>query len=192
MKFPHFFGVLAMVTFVVEDGTGKDDANTYSSVADVVEYAADRGVTITNEAATIAILQGMDYLETLSYAGYILEDEQALQLPRTNICSNTQTMNDYYYVTSRVYTAEQTVRIAKKALCELVIANQDGRIPDVVTEAITESVQVGPIKIAYGSSGNTATDGYTPSVIPKVDNIIAPLLDNRGNGIHTTLVTRYY
>src|SRR5215217_1646289 len=51
------------MALIVEDGTGVPGANTYVSRAAFIVYAADRGITIANDANADALLyKAMDYL----------------------------------------------------------------------------------------------------------------------------------
>jgi hypothetical protein len=76
------------IVIVVEDGTQIVNANSYVSIADMVSYALNRGVVLTADDATAAMLiQATDYLEAqaLLYQGYPSTDTQALQWPRQQV-----------------------------------------------------------------------------------------------------------
>ncbi|AEP08893.1 DnaT-like ssDNA-binding protein [Micavibrio aeruginosavorus] len=76
------------MAFVVEDGTGLPDANSYASVAEADAYHTDRGNaawTGSNSVKQAALVRATDYVEQ-AYAGRwkgcALTEEQALSFPR--------------------------------------------------------------------------------------------------------------
>lgn len=73
------------MAFVVEDGTGLDDANSYASYAGYVAYWTDRGAVPTALQADIeaALVKATDYLGIrFRWKGSKLTSEQALDWPR--------------------------------------------------------------------------------------------------------------
>lgn len=79
-----------MVTLVIEDGTGKADANTYISLADARAYAESRGITLPtdDDALSVDLINGADFLNTYEckFAGVrSFPATQALAFPRTGI-----------------------------------------------------------------------------------------------------------
>ena len=75
------------MAFVVEDGTGKSDANSYSTVADFRAYCADRAIDVTadtDEAIQGNLVDGTDYVDlSYTFIGEATTDTQNLQFPRT-------------------------------------------------------------------------------------------------------------
>lgn len=79
------------MAFVVEDGTGKEDANSYGSVAGADAYFAERGVTAWTGSDTVKqqnLIKATDYIDTRfsqKFKGYVLypDTPQALAFPRT-------------------------------------------------------------------------------------------------------------
>lgn len=71
---------------IIEDGSAKADAQSYATVAELVAYAAARGITLpATEAEREALLiKAMDYLESLSFVGIRYTRTQALAWPRVN------------------------------------------------------------------------------------------------------------
>jgi hypothetical protein len=74
---------------VIEDGTGADaTANSYSLRAEIIAYAALRGVTLADDETTDTFaIKAMDYIEIQEYKGEPTYDEppQPLSFPRSNI-----------------------------------------------------------------------------------------------------------
>lgn len=67
--------------FVIEDGTGKSDANSYISSDDAKAYALARGVTLPSDIDAKLTL-AMDYLESRDYVWARATTTQALSWPR--------------------------------------------------------------------------------------------------------------
>lgn len=73
------------INLVVEDGTGKVDANTYITVEEARKYAEDRGVTLDADDDKVAanLILAVDYMEShTSYRGRVSNRLQALSFPR--------------------------------------------------------------------------------------------------------------
>lgn len=75
------------MALVVEDGTGKVDADSYVSVADADTYHAARGhtdwVAATSDNRSIALRVATDYLDSAyEFKGVRSNDIQALEWPR--------------------------------------------------------------------------------------------------------------
>lgn len=71
---------------IVEDGTGKADAEAYVSVADCTTYAAAHGLTFTGDepAKEARIRRATQYLDAqYTFKGEPQTDTQALAWPRT-------------------------------------------------------------------------------------------------------------
>ena len=71
---------------IIEDGTAKDDAQSYATAAELAAFAAARGIVIpATEAEQEALLiNAIDYMESLSYVGTRYTKDQALAWPRAN------------------------------------------------------------------------------------------------------------
>jgi hypothetical protein len=81
------------MVIVVEDGTGKADANSYISADDVRAYALDRGITLpaisgSDDPIIAPMVLAMDFLESQHYTMFQANrPTQALQWPRKAYCS---------------------------------------------------------------------------------------------------------
>lgn len=74
------------MVIIVEDGSIVPNANSYVSEADMIAYAAARGVTIASGEAEQFIIVCMDYIETRVYQGSQVEfGTQPLVWPRTGV-----------------------------------------------------------------------------------------------------------
>lgn len=158
------------MAFVVEDGTGKVDANSYGSVAGADAYFADRGVTTWVGSDTVkqqALVKATDYIDTrfsTKFKGYVLYPDvpQALAFPRTAF--------DGMPVVLLKATYEYALRSLAKPLA-----------PDPATSSVggaitSQKKKVGPLETethyAEGTSSVTVFQPY-----PMADALIAKLLN---------------
>jgi len=80
------------MALVIEDGTGKADANSYADLATIRSQASALGVTLSAVDATleVSVLKAMRYLDTryaTLFKGVRTTPEvQALEWPRENAC----------------------------------------------------------------------------------------------------------
>jgi hypothetical protein len=86
------------MTLIVEDGTGKPDAESYASAADLVMYARKFGVTIpADEVAQEALLRRSALaMDGMSWKGRKMDGDQALAWPRRGVELDSQIKPDNY------------------------------------------------------------------------------------------------
>ena len=167
------------MALVVEDGTGKSDAESYVSIGEGDSYFSLRGVTDWDglpaspapTAAQEAILRkATEYIDQ-TYAelfkGTRNNDTQALAWPRYNA------------VVDGVYLANDALPVAlKRATCEIakIIASGEDVTPILErgNRIRTKTETVGPIsqRIAY------ADDAPVTNIYTAVHRYIKPLLDS--------------
>ncbi len=165
------------MTFTVEDGTGKSDANSGVSVEDADEYFTDRqisGWVGEDHIKQGALIRATDYIEMRFSSRFRWDrefpDVQALSFPRTN--------ND---VNPPVVLG--VLQGYKRAVFEYALRALNGPLaPDPTVAAsglavIAESHKAGPVTdtFRYASKG----EGATPMIFkpyPTADALIAPLL----------------
>ncbi len=88
------------MALVVEDGTGLDNADSYISLDDAVQLAANYGLSLPScdDEADSALRNGAIYvdLKEASFSGERLNDAQALAWPRSNAykCSGVAIPSD--------------------------------------------------------------------------------------------------
>ena len=73
------------MAFIVEDGTGVTNANSYASVAFADTYFTERtiaGWTGTDAQKQAALIKATDYIESFDFKGVEAEEDQALSFPR--------------------------------------------------------------------------------------------------------------
>ena len=153
------------MAFVVEDGTGKADANSYVSVADADAYAADHELPSKWSSATTAQKQKALRLATQNldarYNGRWLGTRnirlQALDWPRFNVEDSDGYLVDFNVVPQAVKdaTVELALRQVQLASGTLLIPDQSS--PGTIA---SESVSIGEISesITYVGGRGQQTD----------------------------------
>lgn len=144
------------MSLIIEDGSGKSNAESYIDLAYLSAYAAKRGLDITG-ITEANIIKAMDYFESsYQFKGTKLKETQALAFPR--------------YINNEVV---YPVRI-KNAVCELAIKSKSNELL-ADTERATKREKVGDIEIEYSE--------YSKDEISYnfVYNLIMPWLLNSGS-----------
>ena len=157
------------MALVIEDGSGKPNAQSYVSVADVVAYADLYGLSHSHVTEPV-VMRAMRYLEGHYFERWIglkKTEEQALAWPRA-----WATRPDGYTQN------ESTIPIeVKNAVCALAIRatpNVD-LSPDITRADSTLEEEVGPIRVRYKSSAPTVT------IYRDVELMLRPVLALNGN-----------
>lgn len=148
------------MAIVVEDGTGKADAECYISVADADTYFSARAnatwAALTTGAKEAALRLGCDYMEAVygpRWKGERATETQALSWPRTDVCANgVEVASDVVPVEVQRANAELAVRASSGTP---LLADQGAQVTQET---------VGPISVSYaeGARQNTryaAVDG---------------------------------
>lgn len=158
------------MALVVEDGTGKPDAESYCSVSDADKYFADRGVTEwasrAAEQKEIALRKATDYIELRfsdKFIGFKATKGQALSFPR--------------------YTVPEVPRALLRACAEYALRSGVGSLvadPTVDSTGLvvkSKTEKLGPMeeKVEYAT---TSADMFRP--YPAADLLLQPLLRRAG------------
>lgn len=152
------------MSLIIEDGTGKSDAESYIDLAYLQVYATKRGLDITG-ISEANIIKAMDYFESAyQFKGTKLKETQALAFPRL--------ING---------VVEYPVRI-KSAICELAIKSKSAELL-ADSERLTKREKVGEIEVEYSEYSKDETNYNF------VINLIMPWL--LGSGISGSLVRTY-
>jgi hypothetical protein len=154
------------MALIIEDGTGKDDAQSYVTAAEARAFAALRGITLdaTDGPVEILLMRAMDYLEALDYIGTRSQADQALSWPRADADPTGDGALPADQVPQRVKNAQ--MQLAVEAQGQDLMPSGDGR------QVLKEKVDVIETQYAEGS-----TSVATP-VFPKVDAYLRGLIDN--------------
>lgn len=158
---------------IVEDGTGKADANSYSDVASADAYFAERGNTVwaglTEQNKEFKLVQATDYIEGRfadKWRGQPLTDTQALAWPRSGVGT------PFPAATLARATAEYAVRLASGSLVYEETISTDGALK-------RKKTQTGPIITDKEYFGPGQTSAY--KAVPGVDYLFSSLTWGSGN-----------
>jgi len=164
---------------IVEDGTGKPDANSYGSVADADAYFADRGngqwAALTTGVKEGSLVQATDYIDAYygdRFIGTKSTIEQALEWPRVDAEGY-----DEFTIPSdlKKATYEYSYRASKGPLMPDPVYGASG------FQTVTTMEKVGEIQREYaqagGSSGSTLFRPY-----PAADILLKNLLEPYAGG----------
>lgn len=157
----------------VEDGSQVAGANSFVSIAEAREYAANRGVEmpVGDDEIAAMLIRAADYIETLGckFQGQKTASDQLLQWPRAGV-----------YLHGLEFSSNQIpneVRLAQKAL---VIAINSGVdiLPNYTNGAFVIEETVGPITTKYA---DPTAIGVLPT-LTQVEAILAPLFGSNACG----------
>lgn len=164
---------------ILEDGTGKADANSYVSAEDARAYAALRGLTLPAVGSAVdpvesALVLASDYLESLRWIGVKATMTQALKWPRVF----TSPVDGYAYacdfqlgdsIDPSYLIVPAKLKVAQSQLVVEQLVNSIVLQPSTVggTQFITRE-KVDVIETSYSERYGTLS---TPTM-PKVDALI--------------------
>lgn len=157
------------ITIIVEDGSNVTDANSYDSVANVRQYATNRGVTlpVSEDAVAAMIIKSMDYIEAKAceFMGTITYADQSLQWPRTDVEINCL-----------AFPINAIPKQLTGALSQLVMAIHAGVdiMPNVSADDYIIEDTVGPITTKYSDRAKIGVGDLQPT-LPAVDALLSAL-----------------
>lgn len=150
---------------VVEDGSIVSGANSYVSEAELIAYAAARGITLTADPE-ILLIKAMDYLESLNYKGYKKTRLQPLQWPRCGV------IIDCY-----CFPSDEIPQELKNAQMSLAISIDAGDDPLATQSQSVKREKVDVIEVEY-------MDGSSSSpIIKSVNAALSKLLAGGGGNV---------
>lgn len=159
------------MALVVEDGTGKSNANSYASIAEADSYQADRGgaawAAATDPAKTAALIKATSFIDGRCFGRFLgtfpVQSTQALQWPRTDA------------VDSRGYRITGIVQALKEAVLEgaALFLSEDLNAAQE-RGGMVESVKVGPVEQKFSVNAPAET------IYPAIEQKIRPLLRESG------------
>ena len=174
------------MALVVEDGTGKSDAESYISVADADAYFTKRGNTtwlaLTETVKEQLLRKATDYLVQvyrMRWKGVRVSATQALDFPRNFMEREdyeASTINGYQMLGGNYYYPADDVPVEVANSCaELAYkANSATLAPDLSRATIREKVDV--IEVEYDKSQPQYTQYRA------IDNALAPYLATGSSG----------
>lgn len=156
------------MALVVEDGTGKADADSFISLVDARAFAAKYGITLPDNdtAAEVALRQGCQYVELQQkcFSGSRLVATQALSWPRTGAT------NVYSFEYADGYMPPQLGFAQVYAAAEYA-AGKDVRASDDGLSVASKEV-TGAVAVSYFNNGKT---GKAITITKSLD-ALAPLM----------------
>lgn len=161
------------MALIIEDGTGKTDATSYVTLAEIRAYATERGVTTipaVDADAEVLAIKAVDYLEAVrdKYKGYKAGETQALQWPREDV-----------YIDGYYFSSTDIPQELKDAQCQLCIeAVTEDLQPNGGGRTITKE-KVDVIETEYAARGAVAD--YT--TFTKVEALLEPILTSAGQAL---------
>jgi len=146
------------MALVIEDGTGKADAQSYASEAELAAYALERGITVSG-TDTELLIQAMDYIETKNFIGDKNTKEQALQWPRIGA------ITDGFYID----TDEIPLSLIDSQI-EVALSIDGGINPMSSETRETKKERVGDIEVEYMDGARPST--YLTAAETKLKKLI--------------------
>lgn len=156
------------MTLIVEDDTGRLDAEAYVAVAPFKAYCDGRGLSYAGQTDTqieVALRRATDWIDTsFRYKGARLVAAQALEFPRAGMTDHSG--YDVAGVPARVKRACN--ELAFRALTETLT-------PDLDRGGRVTSESIGPISVTY------ADDAPAGKTIRIAENLLAPYVRADGD-----------
>lgn len=159
--------------FVVEDGTGKPDANSYASVATADSYFEDAGIATwvgTQDQKQGWLVQATRYVGlrwNTRFIGTPTHSDQALHFPATDAAP---------------YADDEVPLPLIQAVCEYALRAKSGPLaPDPAIDAtgysvVTTKKKVGPIEKSFSAMGSATAGPMSWRPYPIPDALISQLL----------------
>ena len=173
------------MTLIVEDGTGRSDAESYASVDFTDAYHLARGNTLwatlnatEKEQALRRATEFMGESYRLRWAGYRTTDAQALDWPRYEVPRKDGPGG--YASCPSYYDSQSVPDEVTRACAALAFKAAGGDLAPDLGQAVKRK-KVGPIEIEYAD--------YSPQTkrYRSIDMILAPLMKGSG-GLSISLV----
>lgn len=169
------------MALIVEDGSGKPDAESYVSVSDCASYATARGLMFPAEPganAEAALRRGTSWLDGVyrgSFPGRRKNGRaQALEWPRTGAVD----------ITGEEIADGEIPQEIVQACCEAAIrelAAPGSLSPDVTPGQIEKRIKVEGIEIEYAIGAGTV--GEQRPVVSIIDDILSSLIAIRRGAV---------
>lgn len=162
------------MSLVIEDGTGKADAESYATVTQLQARAAALGVTVSTKVSECEILlrKAMQKMQRGDeYQGYRVNRTQALDFPRVGII-----INRFGYA-----SGELPPQLVEAQIIFAIEAQSTNLLPTVKANAVGSVVEktVGPITTRYAA---TTAPNALP-IVSAAEEVLKPLLRAKGGSI---------
>lgn len=171
------------VTLIVEDGTIAADANSFVTEAQIVAYAAARGVTLAfntdpeKDAVAILGIKAADYLRIMPWRGEVVDVTQTMPWPRKNLNLPTTTWPEDAIPPAVIEAQLQLTLLANAGT--VLIPTSTG-----VGYLIKE--KIGPIENVYSEKVGVSSDGLP--ILPGIAALLDPWLLGKTDGFVPVLI----
>lgn len=140
------------MALVIEDGTLVAGATSFVSRAEIIAYAAARGVTLPDDETTdVLAIKVMDYLWSLCYKGTQVDAAQATPFPRMGLVAGDDVAGFAYEIPTGIKNA--SLQLA------LDVHNGVDLTPSAAPSAQLKRSKVGPLEREFFAPGAEALDG---------------------------------
>lgn len=166
------------MALVIEDGSQVAGANSFVTRAEIIAYAAARGVTLPDDETTdFHAVKAIDYIWSQCLKGDLVSDTQTVPFPRSGL-EDGDTAEDY------VYTIPAGI---KNAQLQLALDSGNGINLNASANPTAElkRSKVGPIEREFFAPGVLTLDGSPPLTVAKA--WLAPFLCNDGGSLLKTV-----
>lgn len=183
------------MSLIVEDGTSKNNSESYVSVADLQTYATKWGITgLSSDTTKLEVLlrhaaRAVDNLYT--FIGVEASTEQAMEWPRVptaynNYIGTYTTYSLYSYPSSRPTVPTGIPQKLKDAQCEMALVyltvDPMGAVDTSKVGLIEEQKQVDVLKtVKKWDSGSQSPEQVT--AIRKVTILLSELIESAPGGV---------
>lgn len=164
------------MSLIVEEGSGKSDAQSYVSVADAATYAAlisTLWATASDAAKESALQLATQYID-LKYGQLFMGQKklstattQALEWPRSYVYDAAGNLLSDSSIPQQIKIA--TIELA----CAIIAGDSLMAASEEITTLQSESVTIGPLSFSQSGSGRSTVKRY-----PKVEKLVAKFLNS--------------
>lgn len=159
------------MALVIEDGSIVASANSFVTRAEIIAYAAARGVTIADEAASdVLAIKAMDYLQTLCYKGDPVDEAQTTPFPRMGLVDGDTTDDYEHSIPAGIKNAQ--LQLALDANAGIILTASANPTADL------KRSKVGPLEREFFAPASLTLDGSAPLTVAKA--LLAPFLCDGG------------
>lgn len=159
------------MALVIEDGTIVAGANSFVTRAQIIAYAAARGVVLPDEDATdINAILAMDFIFTQCFKGELVEDDQPLPFPRKGLVAGDEEPDFEYQIPVGIVNAQ--LQLALDAANGIILSPSSNPTGDL------KRTKVGPIERELFAPMLLTLDGKPPLTVAMA--WLTPFLCNGG------------
>lgn len=167
---------------IIEDGTAKADAQSYATAAELVAFAAARGIDLpaTEPEQEQLLINAIDYMESLRYVGIRYTRDQALSWPRANA------IVDGWYVAHNELPRQLKAAQLQLAIDSMTLDLMGNVVPSTERVVLEEEVE-GAVAVKYAPPAAAPTailgaTGVTPdgAQLTRARSLLRPLVASIG------------